>query len=83
MIRNVFGDDSFITNLFANKIVFTTYNIVGVILILAFIRGKWLGYKKAKLLYLIVGSLMLLSTIISYIPNMIGFVETISSWFNG
>jgi hypothetical protein len=82
-ICKVFGKDSFIAELFVDNFIFKAYNIVGFILIILFACGIWVGRAKSKALFSIVSAILLLSTIISYIPNVIGFVETISSWFNG
>lgn len=78
---NLFGEDSFITKLFFKNFLFKAYNIVGLILIILFSCGIWLGRAKSKKLFTIVSGIMLVITVISYIPNVISFFDVISEWF--
>ena len=63
-IADVFGADSFITTMFFKKVVFTPYNIVGIILFFLFLGGTWVGRGKAKAMF---GA----ATVLSIVPTLI------------
>ena len=63
-IADVFGADSFITTMFFKKVVFTPYNIVGIILFFLFLGGTWVGKGKAKVMFGV-------ATVLSIMPTLI------------
>ena len=81
-ICKVFGTDSFIAKMFADNFLFKAYNIVGFILIILFACGVWVGRAKSKALFSIVSGILLLISIVSYIPNVISFIEPSRNLFN-
>ena len=74
-ICKIFGKESFIAKLFIDNFIFKAYNIVGVILIILFACGIWLGRAKAKALLSIVSAIMLLASVIPYIIQIIYFFK--------
>lgn len=80
-ICKLFGKDSIIAKFFMNNFIFKAYNIVGIILIILFACGIWVGRKKAKILFSVVSSIMLVFSILSYIPNIIVIINQIMNHF--
>ena len=64
VIADVFGANSFITTIFFKKVVFTPYNIVGMILFVLFLGGVWVGRGKAKVMFGVVSILTIMPTLI-------------------
>lgn len=81
-ICKLFGKDSIIAKLFMNNFIFKAYNIVGIILIILFACGIWVGRKKAKILFSVVSAIMLVFSIISYIPNVIALINQIINYIS-
>lgn len=67
LLIHVFGKDNFITKWFFDNKIMTAYNIVGVILVILFACGIWLGREKA-------GKLKALITFILVIPTITSIV---------
>ncbi len=79
-ICKLFGKDSIVAKLFMKNFFFKAYNIVGIILIILFACGIWVGRKNAKILFSVVSAIMLVLSIISYIPNVIEVINQIINY---
>lgn len=59
-----FGKDSFITKFFYENGLITSYSIVGIILVILFFNGIWVGRIKSKKLYSLVSFILFILSII-------------------
>lgn len=81
IIKDLFGKDSLITKYFFDKVVLTPYNVVGIILIILFSCGIWVGYKNSKILFSIISFLFLIPTLFG--TAKILFPNQIAEFLNG
>lgn len=61
----IFGKNSIVTNYYFENVLFSPYNIVGVILLILSCFGIWLGKKTSSKLFHIVASIMTISSFLS------------------
>lgn len=73
VVSNIFGNESKITEFYREKVVFTPYNIVGLIMILCALGGGWIGRKNGSLLFKVVTFLLSSISYFSFIANFVNF----------
>ncbi len=74
IISKIFGANSEVTNFYKDKVVFTPYNIVGVIMLLCALGGEWIGKKKGSILLKIITFFFNVSSLSSFGVNILNFL---------
>ncbi len=73
LVSKIFGQNNAITNFYKEKVVFTPYNIVGLILISLSVLNVWVGKKKSSKLLSVVTFLLSAAPAVSFCLNFLNY----------